>query len=225
MISTACRSLVFCILIFSFVGCSKNQVTSPDQIIGSGRLVSQQRSPGSFTGIQVVGTAKVSIRQDSVQTLTVQADDNIIDSVTTSSSAGLLLIGLRQGSYNSITVNITATMSTINRLECVGSADFQSTGSIQTPSIVCRIVGAGNIGLAGTATNETVEITGSGSIHNFNFISNRCAALISGAGNIEVNVTQQLDATITGTGNIVYMGTPSTVHPVITGIGTVKTKP
>lgn len=207
-----------------FGGCSKDS-TGPDQIIGSGKLVSQQRNVSLFTGIRVTGTAKVIIRQDAAQSLRIEADDNIIDRVTTSVENGVLLVDLQQGSYSNITVNVYASMQAVNLLEVVGTAEFASTAPIQTDRIVCRITGTGTITLSGTAIDQTILITGSGSIHNFDLVCSTCSATISGAGNIEVSVTEQLDAVIAGTGSIVYAGNPPVVHQTISGIGSVKPRP
>jgi hypothetical protein len=216
----------FVLMFVLLYGCKKeNQVTNTDQIVGSGKLVTEQRTTASFTGIQVTGIAKVIIKQDTAQSLRIEADDNIMGLVTTSVNNGLLAVGLKEGSYNNITVNVYASMKSISRLECIGGAEFLTDGQIQTDSIVCRITGTGKITLKGTATSETVEIIGAGDIHNFDLVSSRCSALISGAGNIEVNVTQELNAVIAGTGNIIYSGNPLVVHQTVTGVGSVKAGP
>ncbi len=204
-----------------FSGCSDNP-TGPDQIIGSGRLVSEQRSVGTFTGIRVTGIGSVIITQDTEEDLRIEADDNIIDRVTTSVDNGVLLVGLEQGSYNNITINVYASMATITRLEIIGAGDFRVTAPIQTDEIDCRITGAGNITLSGAATEQTIVITGAGSIHNFDLVSSICLATVAGVGSIKVNVTQQLDAVISGTGSIIYAGNPPVVHSTVTGVGSVQ---
>jgi hypothetical protein len=209
------------LLLFSLPGCLEH-VSDSEQIVGSGKLVTQTRILPSFSGIQVTGIAKVIIKQDSVQSFGIEADDNVVDRVTAAVSNGLLIIGLQQGSYSKVTINISASMKSIDRLECVGTADFTSLGAIRTDAIACRITGAGSMALTGTATNEVIEVTGTGDIHNFGLVSNRCAATISGLGNLEVNVTQQLDAVVSGSGSIIYMGNPSVVNKTIAGLGSVR---
>lgn len=207
-----------------FIAGCVNHLSDPDQIVGSGKLVSQPRSLSTFAGIQVTGIAKVVIIQDTVQSLRIEADDNIMDRVTTAVSNGLLVIGLQKGSYSNVTVNVFASMKTIERLECVGTADFVTSGSIRTEGITCRITGAGTMTLAGTATSQTIELTGTGNIHNFGLVSAHCSATITGAGSLEVNVTQQLDAIVSGAGSIIYAGTPGVVNKTIMGVGSVRPK-
>lgn len=216
--------LVVTALLYS--ACSKNEtVVGNEQIVGSGRIVSQARPVGTYSGIQVTNVAKVFVMQDTLESLRIEADDNIMDSVATSVNNGMLVVGLKDGSYNNVTVRVYASMKSIKRLESRGAADFSATNSIQTDSIVCRIVGAGSITLSGRTNYEVVEIVGAGDVHNFNLVSSSCFASISGVGNIEVNVTQQLDAVIAGTGTVTYAGNPPVVHQVVTGVGSVRPKP
>jgi hypothetical protein len=192
------------------------------QIAGSGRIVSQVRAAAGFTGIEVTNTTKVIITQDTVESLRIEVDDNILDRVTTTVTGGVLRVGLQEGSYNNVTFRVYVSMVNINLLESTGAADFSATGPISVGEIVCRITGAGTVTLWGTATSETVEIIGAGSIRNLGLVTPRCTALISGAGDIQVHVTEQLDAVISGTGSIVYAGDPPTVHSIITGLGNVS---
>ena len=204
-------------------GCTKDDtVVNNNQIVGSGRIVAQVRTVGTYSGIQVTNFAKVIITQDTVEQLRIESDDNIIDHILTSVNGGILMVGLDNGSYNNVTVNVYASMKTIKRLESVGTAEFSTTNPIQTDSILCRITGAGTITLVGTATFEQVEIIGAGSIHNFDLVATRCTTTISGSGTIEVNVTSRLDAIIAGTGSIVYAGNPQTVQQSVSGVGSVR---
>jgi hypothetical protein len=217
--------LLTVLLVFA-AGCSgEDSLVDTVQVIGSGRLVSQDRTVGTFTGIRVTGIANVVIRQDPVQALRIEADDNVADRVTTTVEGGLLTVGLERGSYSKITVNVYASMAIVRRLEVIGSANFSTTTPIQTDSLTCRITGTGNMTLQGSANAGVFEITGAGSVGAFNLNLERCWSLISGTGNIEVNVSNQLTASITGVGSITYAGNPSTVNQSVTGVGSVKPRP
>jgi hypothetical protein len=214
------------VMAFLYSACSKvDTVVENDQIVGSGRIVTQVRSVGTFAGIRVTNFAKVFVTQDTIESLRIASDDNIIDRVMTSVSNGVLVVGLREGSYNNLTVNVYASMKQIRRLESTGTAEFSSSNSIQTDSIICKITGAGSITLTGTANYEGVEIVGTGNVHNVNLVSTSCYASISGAGNVEITATQSLDAAIAGTGTITYAGNPPVIHQVVTGIGSVRPRP
>lgn len=207
-------------------GCStEDSIVNPDQVVGSGRLVSQDRTVGSFTGIRVTGIANVVIREDPVQALRIEADDNILDRITTTVQRGLLTIGLQSGSYSDITVNVYASMETIRRLEVTGSANFSTATPMHTDSLICRITGAGNMTIQGSASAGVFDITGVGTIQAFALTLERGWSTISGTGAIETTVSRQLTASITGVGSITYAGNPSTVNQTITGVGSVKPRP
>jgi hypothetical protein len=198
--------------------------SDPDAIVGSGKIVSQPRGVTAYTAIQVTGIGKVTVRQDTASSLRIEADDNIIDRVTTSVNNGILVIGLQQGSYNRITINVFASMKEIAGLEAIGTADFVTTGPIQTNSILCSITGVGSITLSGIAVSQTVQLTGVGDVHNFGLVSTTCTARVSGVGTAEVTATQQLDAVVNGVGSIVYGGNPPVVHQTVTGVGSIRSR-
>lgn len=207
-------------------GCStEDSIVNPDQVVGSGRLVSQDRTVGAFTGIRVTGIANVVVQEDPVQALRIEADDNILDRITTTVQGGLLTIGLQSGSYSNITVNVYASMETIKRLEVSGSANFSTATPMHTDSLTCRITGAGNMTIQGSASAAVFEITGAGAIQAFAMTLERGWSIISGTGAIETTVSRQLTASITGVGSITYAGNPSTVNQTITGVGSVKPRP
>jgi hypothetical protein len=189
-------------LIGFLAGCSRNQtIVGDDQIVGSGRIVSEARPRGSYSGIQVVSVAKVFVTQDSVESLRIEADDNIIGLVESTVSGDLLTVSLRDGSYSNITVRVYASMSRLSLLSLTGAGEIRTTGPISTEALTCRIAGGGTMTLIGTATDQTADITGAGSIFNFGLLSPRCSASIAGT--------------------ITYAGNPPTVHNSITGVGVV----
>lgn len=204
-------------------GCSRDHtIVGNDQIVGSGRIVSEARSPGTYSGIQLLGVGKVYVTQDSVESLRIEADDNIVGLVETSVSGGDLTIQLRDGSYSNITLRIYATLKRPGLLSCSGAGEIRTTGALRVDSLTCRLTGAGVISVSGTTTNQTIEITGAGSVLNFDLVSSRCSASISGSGVIETTATESLQAAIAGTGTITYGGNPTAVHTLITGVGTIR---
>jgi hypothetical protein len=213
----------FVIMILSASGCSKHDsIMDSPQIIGSSTVVSESRTVGSFTGIQITSFANVFVTQDTVESLRIESNDNIIGRVRTSLNGTTLVVDLQEGSYSNVTVNVYASMKKIKLLESIGSATFSSMNSILTDSITCKITGAGSVTLTGKTNYENVIITGSGEIHNAKLISSFCTVTISGTGNVEAQVTQQLNAMIAGTGTVVYTGNPAVIQKVITGTGVIR---
>jgi hypothetical protein len=83
------------------------------------------------------------------------------------------------------------------------------------------ISGSGNITMAGQTDQLLAFISGSGNIFAFDLESNNCQVGISGSGNCEVFVNNQLDVQISGSGSVRYKGNPPVVNSRITGSGSV----
>jgi hypothetical protein len=216
--------------VLSVVGCNEDStqietIDGPgqiDTIVGSGNIVSEQRTTVAFHGVQITGKAKVLITQDSVPSLRVEADDNIINRVMTSVVNGVLVIALQQASYERITVNVYVTMPGVDLLEVTGAGEFVSTLPIQCTTLTCRISGAGTILLTGSADNQILLVSGTATVSNFGLVCAKCSIAISGVGNCEVYVTDELDATISGVGNIVYDGNPTAIRQTVSGSGSIR---
>jgi hypothetical protein len=219
----ASYALIAGAIVIALSGCAHNEtIVGTEQITGSGRIVSEARIVPSFTGIRITNYANVIITQDTVESLRIEADDNILYRVQTQVVGGVLIVGMPEGSYNNITLIVHASMRNVLLLESTGAADFTATNPITSDDLTCRITGAGSITLSGRVGLETIAITGAGNVHNYGLAALRCSALISGAGSIEVTVTQSLDATIMGTGSITYAGNPTVVNRSVVGVGAIK---
>ena len=86
--------------------------------------------------------------------------------------------------------------------------------------IADRISSSGNFSFAGTAKNMNAKISGSGNIRAYELPCEVATVKISGSGDMQLNVSRQLDATIISNGDIVYKGIPS-VNARVTGNGRV----
>lgn len=71
----------------------------------------------------------------------------------------------------------------------------------------------------GNTKTQTLSISGSGKIENQGLQSENSYCNISGSGKIFVQVNQLLDAHISGTGKIIYTGTPSQLTSAVSGSG------
>jgi hypothetical protein len=205
-------------------GCHETP-TSSDQIVGSGRIVTQQQQFGPFTGIRLTGIGSVYITQNASQTFLLEADDNIIGRVTTTVDNNVLTIGLQPGSYSGVTINAYVSMESVELLELIGTGKFTLIDPFQMNTLACRIQGAGSMTLRGSADEQLIEIQGVGDVHSFDLETARCTVVLSGTGSAEVTATQRLDATISGVGSVVYDGNPHELNQHVSGVGTIHPRP
>jgi hypothetical protein len=84
------------------------------------------------------------------------------------------------------------------------------------------VSGSGRIQAQGTARNVKASISGSGRISAGDLATESCVIRISGSGDMEINVKDELDATISGSGNVTYTGDPKRVNSHASGSGNVR---
>ncbi len=84
------------------------------------------------------------------------------------------------------------------------------------------ISGSGDALARGTAGEVEARISGSGKILAAALETKACKARISGSGSVEINVSDELEATISGSGDVRYAGNPSRLNVHSSGSGKVK---
>lgn len=219
-------------------GCS---TVSNDCIEGSGKIISAKLTVGDFSGIKATGSMRVYVTQGDAASLRIEADDNIINHLEPRIANGDLTFNNEMCYSATRPVTVYVTMKNIERLSMNGSGaiigqtpltspnlavDITGSGKveIQTTSddVTVNIVGSGAASVSGTATNVATRIEGSGEVRGFGLRAINTTAVIEGSGDVETTTMNILDATIRGSGDIVYKGNPETVKQNITGSGSLK---
>lgn len=101
-----------------------------------------------------------------------------------------------------------------------GAGNLELT--IKNKSLINKISGVGNLVLKGNTQLMNTEISGAGNLNGFELIASESINSISGVGNANINVTDKLNAEISGIGNIVYKGEPKEIIKNISGLGSVS---
>ncbi len=106
--------------------------------------------------------------------------------------------------------------------EIEGAGNLELT--INNNSISNKIEGLGNISLKGRTNNAKTEIEGAGNLDAFELETNSTIVTIEGLGNANVNVSEKLEATISGAGNLTYKGNPKEIIKEKSGLGSINQK-
>jgi Putative auto-transporter adhesin, head GIN domain len=217
-------------------------LSSCDQNIGSGNIVTEKRQTGNFTGISVGGAFEVELKTGPETIVEVESDDNIIRFIETKVSGDVLRIKTNTGSgfnnahfkvyvtapeINSIKISGAANLQVIGQLKSAGkiSLDVSGAGNIETivdaPEIDAEVSGAGKIEVSGKTREYTAKVSGSGSLKSGNLKSENTTIRVSGAGTARVHASVTLKADASGAGNIFYKG-GATVEKKKSGAGNVE---
>ncbi len=138
------------------------------------------------------------------------------------------------------TMNLYVSMRDISQLKVNGGGkiigenslasnklDLAVTGSgsmnldLKGREVTTKISGSGSITLKGYASNNTIEMSGAGSLLAFSCELENAQTELSGSGTCEINVSNELNAVVYGTGIVKIKGATKTVVQRVYGQGAV----
>ena len=209
-----------------------------DCIEGEGDVVTEDLLINDFKGLKLRGSSKVFLTQGSPLQVTVTGQPNIIENIETDIQNEVWEIEFEDCMRDYTQLVFYITMPEIDYLKVSGSGDIvgqnnfdsdiidlnvDGSGSIdiavENASIVdADISGSGEILLEGFSNSIDSGVSGSGDLKAFNLETNIAKVKISGSGDAEVTVNDELDAEINGSGSIYYKGNP-VIDVNITGSG------
>ena len=208
-------------------------------IDGSGPTVTQDINLANFTGIDLQMDADVFITQGNDQEVRIEGKQNIIDHIKRSVSGGIWEIDTDHCTRDRGDMKIFITIPDITSLKIsgsgritgqntfvVGDIDLNISGSgdidlgLQADDVTGKISGSGAILLEGTGDELNMKISGSGDLNAFDMEFRNAFVEITGSGDADVRVTDNLTVKITGSGDVFYKGNP-VLDVTITGSGRV----
>jgi hypothetical protein len=194
--------------------------SSSPELQGSGVAATQTRPLASFSSLNLAGSNNVTVTIGGPQSVVVHADSNLINNVTTQVVAGTLVIGDTGSFTTHAPMSVDVSVPSLTALNLSGNGQIYVTG-ISAPQLSVTVSGNGRLSAAGTATQLDVTVSGNGQAQLSQLIARDARAVMTGAGLIQVTTTNSLDATVSGTGAIIYSGNPPQVTTNITGIGSI----
>lgn len=236
------RNIIIVLICFA-VFLSSCEFMGGKRVNGNGVTSTQQRNTGDFNGVDVSGPIKVFISQDSVSSVKIEGDENLLEYIEVDNNGDNLEIRTRRGynlrprtgikiyvtapSFDKLAVTGSGELKTQTKISNVKNMDVSVTGSgdmildIDAPAINSEITGSGNITINGGTRSFSTEVTGSGEVHAFNLLSESTNVEITGSGDVEVFASKQLKINISGAGDVKYKGNP-TVSQSVAGSGNIR---
>ena len=209
---------------------------------GTGERVSRTIEVEDFTGLHIGGAFDVIYRYSPNIAVTVEIQENLLDYLDISASQGELHVNsLRpiavDGGY---TPRLYVHAPYIDSLSLHGSVDAVDWDPIHAQNFSINVRGASDIDLhlevedlhinvsgaadatlSGNTNTADIMISGAADITARDLQIREASLRVSGAGNIDITVSDMLDATVSGIGNVRYWGNP-TVSSQISGMGSIR---
>lgn len=212
-------------------------------ITGNGNLKKETREVSGYQGVTVLGNVNVQIAYGNSNSITVEADENLLPYIETMVENGNLVVKTKNkfGLKTKNKLVVYASLTTLTSLKLSGSGSITGNGAFTNNNktdiavsgsgninIVMNsfnetkisISGSGNVTLKGSSTNNIdAKISGSGNIDCSEVTCNDVFANVSGSGNIKVYANKSIDAKVSGSGNIYYKGAASRINLKSSGSG------
>jgi putative autotransporter adhesin-like protein len=188
---------------------------------GSGVAARQARSLPPFTGVELAGANNVIVQVGVRQSVIVHADSNLLTRVTTRVRSGRLVIGTTPGNLSAKSpMFVAVSLPSLDGLRLQGAGNISVTG-INSRNLTVALPGSGNIDATGTTTKLDVTLAGQGNALLRQLTARDATAGLSGEGTIMLTATHSLSARVSGSGTVLYGGTPSHLTQRITGSGSI----
>lgn len=237
-IKTTTALSVILIALFMF---NSNLTYAWKSISGNGNVIKQDREISSFTGIEVGGAFHVFLTQGDKESLTVEADENLLEIIETRVRGGVLEIETTENIRDSKALNLYITFKDLDNLdisgacqlngenkfklknlelECSGASDVSIKISAGAIDMDCS--GASQIDLFGTAESVNLDLSGASQLDAVELEIAKGTFDISGASHAKVFVTSELKADVSGAGSLKYKGDAKLVEHDVSGAGSIK---
>ncbi len=197
---------------------------------GSGKVITEKRSVGDFTSIDLSCSADLQLVQGSPLAVSIEGEDNIVPLIKTTVSGSTLHIDAESNNATLTTrqLIVYVTVPNLESLRLTGSGDadvsewkagslkLETSGSgdivfdnLQADFITARTNGSGDIKIrGGQADRQSIRTNGSGDYGAGSLQSGEAEVVTSGSGDVTVWVEDELKATTSGSGDISYYGSP-----------------
>jgi hypothetical protein len=193
-----------------------------NSIKGSGNPKTESRTVSGFNSVEMDGSGELQVEQTGTESLTITADDNILQYLTSDVSNGRLRLGTKGNVGFSLSgpVVYKLTVKNLNGIELSGSGSIDGK-ALNSDSMKIESSGSGEITTSGNTNRMELQISGSGSFHGDGFKSKDAKIEIDGSGAATVAASDKLDVTINGSGSVEYIGDPK-IAVTSNGSGTVN---
>jgi hypothetical protein len=217
----------------------------PGGLVGSGNLETEEYPFTDFTEVEIGSAFDFEIDQSSSYSISITADDNIMEYIQVSQVGQTLKIGLRLfhpiGGHVTLRASVAmpqlrgltasgATRGTISGFSSTEDLDIgvsgasRVTGDINAGNVQFGISGASTIQLEGSADNMDATASGASHLNLDDFVVINADVNLSGASSGTVNLDGRLDANLSGASNLWYIGEPAMGDIDTSGASAVRKK-
>ena len=203
------------ILLATIAGCKQT-------VVGNGNKQTETRNVDAFETIRMVGNFQLNINIRPTQQIVVTADSNLIPLIQTEVHNKTLIVQAK-GHYDLQSAQTPQLDITVNRLADIGIIGRGSVNAsgINSDTFEIKLLGSGNINVAGKSQKIDIKVVGSGQVVANNLIAEEAEVQVAGTSNVSVYASKKLNVRVSGAGKVNVYGEPREVEQKISGSGEV----
>jgi hypothetical protein len=215
------------ILIITLIIISQSFFSCIYGVRGNGKVVKSERHVGTFKAISVSNGIDLFLNQDTLEKVSVEADENIQLIIKTEVLNNELKIYTREHISHAKAMKVYVTMKSITEVEASSGADVESTSSLDLTnfkvsassgadiklSLSCNDLKAesssgSDISLSGKSGRLMVECSSGSDVNAEKLNSETCSVDASSGSDVKVSVSKKIEAHASSGADIKVTGNP-----------------
>ncbi|RXJ44392.1 head GIN domain-containing protein [Gelidibacter gilvus] len=201
-------------------------------VMGNGNVLTKERTiSGNFDQIEASRGIDVYLSQSDVESVTVQADENLHDIIIVKVEGNTLKIYADENISHSSAKKVMVNFKNISKVSSSSGSEVYSTGIISAETLElssssgsdmdlevkvnnlhCEASSGSDLKVKGTANNLVAKASSGSDIKAENLLTAITDAKASSGADIHVNVSRELTAKTASGGDITYFGNPETIN-------------
>jgi len=210
LVSWSLKEEVSCAIVFSVVlmtslifGCINGSIE------GSEEMATEKREFTGFNQLDIGWGFEANVTRGSEFSISITANENVLDSVLVSKSGGKLKVGMKSATYNRLQLRVDITMPELVEVELSGGSDATVSGFGAQEEFRMDLSGGSSIQMDGSADRLQAESSGGSRMHLSNFQVVELEIEMSGGGRATVRVSGRIDGDLSGGSHLYYIGNPT----------------
>lgn len=196
---------------------------------GKGKIISETRTVADFDKVSISVSGLIMIEQGQKESLRIEADEKLMEYITTEVIDEELKISYKKHPSFSFPITgakfylvvreiekfslgssakMESSVITANKLELIINGSGQMIMDLEVENLVANLNGSGRFKLEGVANQQQIVVSGSGGFYGKSLEGSKGKVTLAGSGKVEVNTTDNLDVSLSGSGSVYYLGDP-----------------
>lgn len=208
---------------------------------GNGHVTKEVRKVSSFTGIKASAGINVYLFQGDEEKVVVETDENIQDCLITEVDGSVLKCYMDCSVRNSTKLNVYVNFKTLNSIKASSGSDVYGETPIvanhleidassaaeikvevNAETIDCSASSGADAVIKGKAEYFDGDASSGADIKASDLVVKSCKASASSGADVQISVTDKIDAHASSGGDVVYYGNPEVEHISESSGGDVK---